>query len=70
MKSLTHAVLALMVALALGGCSSSTNKVTVQDSSKISKGQELNDLLRARQAQAVTDDEYEDLRKTIMRRPQ
>jgi len=42
--------------------------VTVQESMKFSKGQELNDLLRARQANAVTDREYESLRQVLMKR--
>lgn len=42
---------------------------TVQESVKFSKGQELNDLMRAKQAGAVTDSEYESLRQTIMKRP-
>jgi hypothetical protein len=54
----------------LGGCvSSSRSNVTVQESVKFSKGQELNDLLRARQENAVTDAEYEVLRHIIMKRP-
>jgi hypothetical protein len=54
----------------LGGCvSSSRSNVTVQESVKFSKGQELNDLMRAKQANAVTDSEYESLRQTIMKRP-
>ena len=61
---------AILSVAALGGCASSSNKVTVQDSTKISKGQELSDLQRALQERAVTPDEYETLRRTIMRRPQ
>ena len=38
---------------ALAGCSSSRSNVTVQESTKISKGQELTDLQRARQAGAI-----------------
>ena len=48
--------------------SSSRSNVTVQESMKFSKGQELNDLLRARQANAVTDREYESLRQVLMKR--
>lgn len=61
---------AIVLVVTLTGCSSSSNRVTVQDSTKISKGQELNDLLRARSENAVTADEYEELRRTIMRRSQ
>lgn len=59
----------LVVVFALTACASSSNKVTVQDSAKISKGQELNDLVRAKNAQAVTTEEYETLRQIILRRP-
>jgi hypothetical protein len=67
-----HLQLTGLVALTLllGACASSSNRVTVQDSLKISKGQELNDLQRALNAGALTPDEYEALRKVIMRRPQ
>lgn len=54
----------------LGACASSSNRVTVQEPSKISKGQELSDLLRAKNENAVTAEEYEDLRKVILRRAQ
>ena len=47
-----------LVLLSLGGClSSSRSNVTMQESVKFSKGQELNDLLRAKQAGAVTESE-------------
>ncbi|OYU45670.1 MAG: hypothetical protein CFE44_06280 [Burkholderiales bacterium PBB4] len=55
--------------LVTAGCASSRSNVTVQESTKISKGQELNDLIRAKQAGALTDDEFESLRHTIMKRP-
>jgi oligoribonuclease NrnB/cAMP/cGMP phosphodiesterase (DHH superfamily) len=55
--------------LTLAGCASSRSSVTVQESTKLSKGQELNDLIRAKQAGALTDDEFESLRQTIMKRP-
>jgi hypothetical protein len=59
-----------LVLAGLGGCvSSSRSNVTVQESIKFSKGQELNDLLRAKQAGAVTDAEYETLRRVLMDRP-
>ena len=63
-------LLAATCVLWMAGCASSSNKVTVQESTKISKGQELNDLLRARNERAVTDAEYEALRQIILRRPQ
>lgn len=59
----------LVAVFALAACASSSNKVTVQESAKISKGQELNDLVRAKNAQAVTTEEYETLRQIILRRP-
>lgn len=64
----TFAVAAL--AGLLSACASSSNRVTVQEPSKISKGQELSDLLRAKNENAVTADEYEDLRRVILRRAQ
>jgi hypothetical protein len=54
---------------ALAGCSSSRSNVTVQESTKISKGQELTDLQRARQAGAINAQEYETLRQIVMKRP-
>jgi hypothetical protein len=61
---------ALAALLTVSGCvSSNRNSVTVQESPKFSKGQELNDLLRAKQADAITDSEYESVRQTIMKRP-
>jgi hypothetical protein len=70
MKHFLQLSAAVVLTLLLGACASSSNQVTVQESTKISKGQELNDLLRARSEQAVTADEYEELRKIIMRRAQ
>jgi hypothetical protein len=62
--------LALTVgAVGLSGCSSSRSNVTVQESIKFSKGQELNDLQRALKEGAITNQEYESLRTTIMKRP-
>lgn len=60
---------AVLAALALAGCASSSNPVTVQESTTITKGRELSDLLRARQEGAIDDREYETLRRIIMRRP-
>lgn len=67
----TSAVVITLAALcgAIAGCSSSSNTVTVQESTKISKGQELSDLQRARQAGAITAQEYETLRQVVMKRP-
>jgi len=70
MKFTTQALLLVLASAALTGCASSSNDVTVQESSKLTKGQELNDLVRARQANAVSDSEYEELRRIILRRPQ
>jgi hypothetical protein len=65
------ALMLLLVALVVNvtGCASSSRaSVTVQESPKFSKGQELNDLLRAKQEGALTDSEYESVRQTIMKR--
>lgn len=43
--------------------------MTVQEGVKFSKGRELDDLVRAYDAQAVTRSEYEELRQVIMKRP-
>jgi len=54
----------------LSGCvSSSSSKVTVQEAPKFSKGQELNDLQRAKNEKAITDQEYETVRRKLMDRP-
>jgi len=59
-----------LVAIGLSGCvSSSRSNVTVQESAKFSKGEELNALLRALNEKALTQQEYEDVRQTIMKRP-
>lgn len=56
--------------LALAGCvSSSSSRVTVQESVKFSKGKELDDLVKAYDAQALTRSEYEELRQVILKRP-
>lgn len=56
--------------LALSGCvSSSTSRVTVQEGVKFSKGRELDDLVKAYEAQALTRSEYEELRQVVMKRP-
>jgi hypothetical protein len=69
-RTLCASISVSLALLSLGGCvSSSRSNVTVQESVKFSKGQELNDLMRAKQAGAVTDSEYESLRQTIMKRP-
>jgi len=52
----------------LAGCSSSRNTVTVHESTQITKGRELSDLRKALEAQAVTREEYETLRRLIMDR--
>jgi len=64
-------VVCLLAVLSVtAGCvSSSSSRVTVQEATRISKGQELNDLLRARDAGAMTDSEYQTVRKVIMDRP-
>jgi hypothetical protein len=61
--------LAVAALLAATGCASSSSKATLQESTRITKGQELNDLIRAKQVGALTEDEFESLRQTIMKRP-
>ena len=69
-RSTSIAALALAAILATAGCSSSSNTVTVHESTRITKGRELTDLRRALDAKAVTPDEYERLRRVILERPQ
>lgn len=60
----------VVLAVGLTGCvSSSRSNVTVQESAKFSKGEELKDLLEALNQKALTQQEYEDVRQTIMKRP-
>nr|WP_315485798.1 hypothetical protein [uncultured Undibacterium sp.] len=61
--------LAVAALIAATGCASSSSKAILQESTRITKGQELNDLIRAKQVGALTDDEFESLRRTIMKRP-
>ncbi len=69
-RTITTGVALAIALTGMSGCvSSSRSNVTVLESVKFSKGQELNDLMRAKQANAVTDSEYESLRQTIMKRP-
>ena len=56
-------------ALLISGCSSSRSNVTVHESTSISKGQELTDLQRALNEGAITDREYESVRKVLLNRP-
>lgn len=60
--------LAVIASVTLGGCASDQT-VTVRDSTTITKGRELSDLRRALQEGAVTEAEYERLRRVILRRP-
>jgi hypothetical protein len=71
MKTRLFVVLGVVLAgVCMSGCvSSSRSSVTVQESAKFSKGEELNDLLRALNQKALTQQEYEDVRQTIMKRP-
>jgi hypothetical protein len=55
--------------LALTACGSTTN-LKVEESTRITKGQELTDLLKARELGALSDSEYQALRARIMRRSQ
>ena len=61
-------LIAVAIALAATGCSSSRTAVTVQEGTQITKGRELTDLQRALEAGAVTQKEYETVRRAIMRR--
>jgi hypothetical protein len=68
--TLMACVLACLGLATLSGCvSSSTSRVTVQEGIKFSKGRELDDLLKAFNADAVTRSEYEELRQIILKRP-
>ena len=70
MKKLTACGAALVFgALLISGCSSSRTSVTVHESTSISKGQELSDLQRALNEGAITDREYESVRKVLLNRP-
>lgn len=71
MKTRLFLVVSMVLgAVVMSGCvSSSRSSVTVQESAKFSKGEELNDLLRALNQKALTQQEYEDVRQTIMKRP-
>lgn len=70
MKHHLHLIGAVVLTFMLAACASSSNRVTVQESTKISKGQELNDLQRALNEGALTPSEYESLRQIIMQRRQ
>lgn len=65
------AVLALTLfgAAVLVGCGSTRTEVTVQEATRITKGQELIDLQKAMAQGAVTEREFEELRQIILRRP-
>ena len=62
-------MLLCMGALVISGCSSSRNQVTVHESTTLSKGQELTDLQRALNEGALTEREYEAVRKILLDRP-
>ncbi len=62
-------LLAVLVAGLFSGCSSSRNYVTVHESTKITKGRELVDLQRALDEGAINAQEFEKLRRAVMRRP-
>ena len=61
--------LALFGAAGLVGCGSTRTEVTVQEATRITKGQELIDLQKALAQGAVTEREFEELRQIILRRP-
>ena len=62
------APIGLVLLVALGGCGGGTD-VKVQGTTTISKGQELSDLQRALKEGAITQSEYDGLRKKILSRP-
>ena len=66
MRKPLSALLVTIVALALAGCGGTD--VYVKPTSTISKGRELQDLQRARGEGAISDDEYESLRRVILDR--
>ncbi len=68
-KHIAYGVLICFCALVISGCSSSRNQVTVHESTSLSKGQELTDLQRALTEGALTDREYETVRKILLDRP-
>lgn len=61
--------LTLFGTAALVGCGSTRTEVTVQEATRITKGQELIDLQKALAQGAVTEREFEELRQIILRRP-
>lgn len=70
---MTHSGKLLAAAMAViatlcAGCSSTNTAVTVLEGTQITKGKELTDLQRALEAGALTQKEYEQVRRTIMRR--
>ena len=67
MTAMTTLAGALLCGALLAGCGGDTYVNT--GSTSISKGTELTDLQRALSEGAVTQDEYEALRRAIMRRP-
>jgi hypothetical protein len=70
MKSIYISLAFCLGLLPLSGCfSSSRSNVTVHESTSISKGQELTDLQRALKEGAVTEGEYETVRKMLLKRP-
>ena len=60
---------AAAAALLLLAACGSDQKVTVQGTTTISKGQELTDLQNALNEGAINQKEYDDLRKRILNRP-
>ncbi len=70
MKKIYFGLAMCLGVLTLSGCfSSSRSNVTVHESTSISKGQELSDLQKALKEDALTNSEYESVRKTLLMRP-
>jgi len=69
MKRIYGSLVLCLGMLMLSGCvSSSRSNVTVHESTSISKGQELTDLQKALAQGALTENEYESVRKTLLKR--
>lgn len=66
-KQIVRAGLILLVATGLSACGGDT-VMKVDQPTQISKGWELKDLQKALDAGAVTRDEYERIRKKILKR--
>jgi hypothetical protein len=70
MRNSVFIAVAISILGMLSGCvSASSSNLTYQEGVTFSKGKELDDLVKALNSQAVTKDEYEEIRRIIMKRP-